>query len=77
MSVIDDMILHRAYQEIIGMGPAAIPMLLDEIEREPNHWFPALYATSGGQNPVTDEDTGDIDKMTEAWLDWAKENSYR
>jgi hypothetical protein len=77
VSVLADIILHPSYQEIIGMGPAAIPMLLDELEREPNHWFPALLAISGAQNPVSDSDAGDIGKMTEAWLEWAKENSYR
>jgi hypothetical protein len=77
VSILADMILHPSYQEIVGMGPAAIPLLLDELEREPNHWFPALFAISGGQNPVPDAAAGDMDKMVEAWLEWAKENSYR
>jgi len=77
VSILDDVITHPAYQEIIGMGPAAIPLILDELEREPNHWFPALAAISGTQSPVPEEDAGDIDKMTDAWLQWAKENSYR
>jgi hypothetical protein len=77
MSMIEDMIVHPAYLEIIGMGPSALPLLLDELEREPNHWFTALMAVSGGQNPVEDAEAGDLDKMTEAWMQWARENSYR
>ena len=77
MSLIEDMILHPAYQELIGMGPTAIPMLLDELERAPNHWFPALRAISGGQNPVADQDAGDLERMTAAWLNWGERNGYR
>jgi hypothetical protein len=77
MSAVEDMIVHPAYQEITGMGPAIIPLLLDELEREPNHWFAALYAVSGGQNPVPPEDAGDVDKMVEAWFEWAETNGYR
>lgn len=77
MSSIDDMIAHPAYLEIIGMGPSALPFLLDELERAPNHWFAALMAVSGGQNPVEEDEAGDLDKMTDAWMRWARENSYR
>jgi hypothetical protein len=77
MSSIDDMIAHPAYREIIGMGSAAIPLLLDELETEPNHWFPALMAISGGQNPVPPADTGNMEEMTQAWLEWGRAASYR
>ena len=39
MSSIDDMIAHPAYLEIIGMGQSALPLLLDQLERAPNHSF--------------------------------------
>jgi hypothetical protein len=77
MSSVDDMILHPAYQEIVGMGPAIITLLLHELEREPNHWFSALTAISGGQNPVSPENAGDVDKMTAAWLAWGDVCGYR
>jgi hypothetical protein len=77
VSSIDDMIVHPAYQEIIRMGPAIIPLLIDDIERNQNHWFCALHSISGGQNPVPPEHAGDVDKMTEAWINWAKTNGYR
>jgi hypothetical protein len=77
MSSIQDIVTHPAYQEIIGMGPAVIPLLIDELEREPNHWFSALHAVSGGQDPVPPEHAGDLDEMVKAWLDWAGANGYR
>src|SRR5438067_2403633 len=37
-----EMVLHPAYQQIIGMGPVAIPFLIAELRRDPDHWFAAL-----------------------------------
>src|SRR6266487_3952605 len=34
--------MHRAYQQIIGLGPPAVPLILRELRREPNYWFWAL-----------------------------------
>lgn len=30
------------YQMIIGMGPQVVPLILSELENEPDHWFRAL-----------------------------------
>jgi hypothetical protein len=27
------------YQQIIGMGPPAVPLILEELRREPDQWF--------------------------------------
>ena len=51
--------LHPAYQEIIGMGKAAVPLLLDELRREPDDWFWALHAITGA-NPVPAASAGNI-----------------
>lgn len=71
-SSLTDMILHPAYQRIIGMGAAAVPFLLRELERKPDHWFWALTAITGA-DPVSPEDRGRLKKMAEAWLRWGKE----
>ncbi len=31
--------LMFSYQKIIGMGPAGVPLILSELEKEPDHWF--------------------------------------
>jgi hypothetical protein len=67
--------MHPAYQRIIGMGPAALPLIFRELERRPGHWFWALRAITG-ENPVRREDAGDLDKMTEAWLAYAREHGF-
>jgi hypothetical protein len=76
MSSIRDMVQHPAYLAIIGMGPAIIPLLIADLEREPKHWFPALQAITH-VNPVPDEDAGDIDRMTVLWLRWATQHGHR
>jgi hypothetical protein len=63
------------YQQIIGMGPAAIPLILaelrDELKKgEPDDWFIALWAITQGENPVPEESRGNLKEMAKAWLDW-------
>jgi hypothetical protein len=61
--------LHPAYQEIIGMGKAAVPLLLAELRREPDDWFWALHAFTGAR-PVPAECRGNLKAMADAWLQW-------
>lgn len=68
--------LHPAYQEIIGMGKAVIPLLLAELKREPDDWFWALHALTGA-NPVPAVSRGNLRAMTEAWLQWGSEKGYK
>jgi hypothetical protein len=67
--------MHPAYQRIIGMGPAVIPLILRDLEQEPDHWFWALTALTG-EDPVPPEDAGDIDKMAQAWLARGRQLGY-
>lgn len=71
-----DLAMHPAYQQIIGMGPAAIPWIIEELEREPDHWFWALHCLTGGIDPVPVADRGDLEAMSAAWVKWAKQNGY-
>ncbi|MDF5709758.1 MAG: hypothetical protein PUP90_19345 [Nostoc sp. S4] len=76
MSLISDIILHSAYQQIIGMGTDAVPLILEELSREPEHWFWALRSITG-DNPIKPEDKGRLKKMAEAWLDWGRQHGYK
>ena len=68
---------HPAYQELIALGPAALPSLFHDIERtEDGHLSKALTAITGA-HPVSDEDRGNVRKVAEAWLRWAVENGQR
>ena len=66
---------HRAYQEIIGMGKDAIPFILQDLQKSPSQWFWALRAIAG-DSPIRPEDRGDVDAMTDAWLDWGRRDRY-
>jgi hypothetical protein len=67
---------HLIYQEIIALGPAVVPLLFFDLEKNQRHWFTALSAITGA-DPVPEEDAGKILKMSHAWLTWGKENGYR
>ncbi len=67
--------LHPAYQQIIGLGPAVIPLLLRELEQRPDHWFWALKAITG-EDPVKPEHRGRLRQMAEDWLRWGREHGY-
>jgi len=76
MSLMSDVILHPAYQRIIGMGLNVVPLILRELSKEPDHWFWALRSITGA-NPVKPEDKGRLKKMAEAWLDWGRKHGYK
>ena len=63
------------YQKIIGMGPSVVPLILQELEKEPDHWFWALEAITG-ENPVTPIEAGDIEASAKAWIRWGKQNGF-
>ena len=68
-------VAHRAYQEIIGMGREAIPMILRDLEGTQAQWFSALRSIAR-ESPIQPEDRGDIGAMAAAWLKWGKQRQY-
>jgi hypothetical protein len=60
------------YQAIVNLGNPVVPLLFRELQREPDYWFAALHAILG-EDPVPPEDRGNLSKMTEHWLAWAKQ----
>jgi hypothetical protein len=74
-SSITETIAMPAYQEIIGMGEKAVPLLLAQLRSEgdePDQWFWALRAITG-ENPVKPEERGNFRKMSQAWLAWSEQ----
>ena len=67
--------MHPSYQQIIGMGEDAIPLILSELQDAPNYWFWALKAITG-EDPVPDSDRGRITRMQEAWLKWGRSHRH-
>jgi hypothetical protein len=68
---------HPAYQELIALGPVALPFLFRDLEQTGDgHLSKALTALTGA-HPVPAEDRGQIRKVAEAWLRWVRENGYQ
>jgi hypothetical protein len=67
--------LLRPYQRIIGMGLPVVPLILEELQREPDQWFWALEAITE-ENPVPPEANGVVRLMAKAWVDWGRQQGY-
>ncbi len=76
LSRLDHIVLHPAYQQIIGMGPEAVPLILRELERTEDYWFWALRAVTG-QEPIPASQPASVQEMTQAWLRWGRERGYQ
>ncbi len=71
-----EMFQHPAYQQIVGMGPSALPFIFAELARQPDHWFWALRAITQ-DDPVSSEHRGNLSEMARDWLDWARKRGIR
>lgn len=67
--------MHPAYLRIIGMGERAIPLILEELGREADHWFVALNAITG-ENPVSNSSRGRLEEMSNEWITWGREKGF-
>ncbi len=75
-SSLSELFAHPAYRQIVAMGGEAVPLLLAELEREPDWWFNALKEMTGA-DPVPAASQGKLAEMTNAWLDWGRAQGYR
>lgn len=75
LSSLTEMVTHPAYQRIIGLGQAAVPLLLEKLQDQPGQWFWALKAITG-DDPVNEESRGDVKAMSDAWLSWGRRHGY-
>jgi hypothetical protein len=67
---------HAAYWQIVGMGKAAIPFLLEDLDKNNGRWFKALKYITGIQ--MGDSETrGDFRALKRAWLEWGRLNGLR
>jgi hypothetical protein len=75
LSNTQQMAMLKPYQHIIGMGEQVVPLILEDLQREPDLWFWALEAITH-ENPVPPEAAGKVAKMSEAWIEWGKQQGY-
>jgi hypothetical protein len=73
LSSADQMVLHPAYQKIIGMGKDALPLIFKELKRTRGHWIWALAM-------ITRDDKAqpgmNFREAVDAWLAWGENNGY-
>ena len=75
MSNSDEAAAHPAHQEIVGMGEAVVPLILERMQSRGGHWFHALRDITGA-DPVSPEDRGNVATMQASWLDWGNRNGF-
>jgi hypothetical protein len=75
LSSVSKIVQHPAYQAIIALGQDAVPLILRELERQPDHWFTALRALTGA-DPIAPEERGRMDRMAAAWVRWGREHGF-
>jgi hypothetical protein len=67
---------HPAFRSIVALGLEVVPLMLHDLESRPSLWVWALPEITG-QNPVAAGDSGNIRRMTDAWLQWGREQGLR
>ena len=72
LSLISQIAAHPSYQSIVAMGDSAIPLILRDLETEPNHWFSALSELVDEGPEIPAHDRGNIVAVSEAWIEWRK-----
>lgn len=72
-SLIAQRVMHPAYQRIIGLGPRALPLIVQELEQRPDHWFWALRAISGDDPTIPGDN---FVKSRDNWLKWGRARGY-
>jgi hypothetical protein len=67
---------HPAYQRIMAMGTAGLPLVLRELQENQGNWFYALKFMAGkdGENVAAGIDNFEDAKA--AWLEWGYRNNY-
>jgi hypothetical protein len=73
MSSMSRRISNLAYLQIIGLGKPALPLIFQELRREPDHWFYALEAITREDPAPANASLGEI---TEAWLRWSAQHGF-
>jgi len=66
---------HPAHKEIVEAGEFAIKYILQDLQKDPWHWFMALHLITG-EFVIKPEHRGMVQAMTGDWLEWGREKGY-
>jgi calcineurin-like phosphoesterase family protein len=65
---------HPSYHRIIGLGPAVLPFIFDDLRKELQHWFYALACITGESPEIPNP--GKMEEIRQIWLNWADLHGY-
>lgn len=71
LSSVTQRVAHPSYQQIIGLGPQAVPCLIESLRQATDHWFPALVAIVGADHASGARTPSDAATRWVAWYDAA------
>src|SRR5258708_2658473 len=67
LSMLHNIVLHTAYQRIIGLGEKVLPLIFQELALHGGHWIWALSHITGKYDVAKPEHT--FREAVRAWLD--------
>jgi hypothetical protein len=67
MSTVHDMAMLPSYQRIIGLGPAAVPLIIERLRRDGDHWLWALVSIVG-EDKAAGATT--VSEAARRWIEW-------
>ncbi|MSQ27608.1 MAG: hypothetical protein EXR51_05660 [Dehalococcoidia bacterium] len=66
---------HRAYQRIIGLREAAVPLILEDLRDHGGYWFYALERITG-TCPRPKDRPATFATVRQAWLKWGSDQGF-
>jgi len=72
-SSLTDIVLHPSYQRIIGLGQKVVPLILAELDSEPDHWFWALVAITGKDVAAGSDSVNEASRL---WTAWGRRHAF-
>lgn len=63
---------NESLSRIMSLGPSVVPLILEDLEKSPKHWFYALTQLTG-EDPVAEDHAGNLQSMRNDWLAWGRE----
>ena len=70
-----EIVEHPAYRKIIAMGEKVVPLILEKLKTQFDHFSVALYEITG-ENPIPEDLKGDMAEISKAWVEWGILNGY-
>ena len=70
-SSLEEIVENPSFKEIVRMGNKAVPLIISELERQPDFLFVALSLITG-ENPTSSQDQGDVYAMAMSWVEWSR-----